>query len=120
MAGRNELVGILPVHGLALALLVGAVGAAHALAFVNHDAAPGQRFQNVLLSAGHEAVLVRVLDAEEHLAAQLAGQQVVVQSRAYAADVQRPGGRGRKAHPNFSLSHNAKKARPGVRNAPQR
>ena len=84
------------------------MGAAHALAFINHDAHPGKGFQDVFFGAGHEAVLVGVLDAQEHLAAQLAGQQVVVQRRAHAANVQRPGGGWCEAHPNFSLSHATK------------
>ena len=32
-----------------------------------------------------------------------AGEQVVVQCRTDAADVQRPGGAGREAHPNWSF-----------------
>ena len=85
-----QLVGILAVHGLAVALAVGAVGAADMHAFVKLYAQPVEGLDDVLFGTRHEACLVGVLDAQYHLAAVLAREEVVVEGCAHAPDVQWP------------------------------
>ena len=86
-----------------LALAVGGVRPSDAHAFVDLDAAPFERFQNVILRSGDEPLRIGVLDTQDHRSLVPAGEQVVVQCRTDAADVQRPGGAGREAHPNWSF-----------------
>ena len=102
-SGIDELEGVLEVDFAALALAVGGVGTAHADALVDFDAAPLERVEDVLLGARDEAVRIGILDAEQHHAAVVAGEEVVVECRADAADVQRAGGAGCEAHPNGSF-----------------
>ena len=101
-AGIDQLQGIFQIDFAPLALAVGGVRAADTDAFVNLDAAPTQRLHDVLLSTRNEPLRVGILDAEDHRAAVLACEEVVVQCGADAADVQRSGGTGCKAHPNGS------------------
>ena len=101
--GLDQLVGEVPVQGTPLALAVGrvrmlrgrglhdlAVGI-HAL--VGDDAAPAQRFDDVLLRARDEPVGVGILDPEDEITSVLLGIQVVIQGRADAAHVERTGRR---------------------------
>ena len=62
MAFFDEHVGVLAVHGFAFALAVGAMGTAHVHAFVEFDAAPGQRLNDKLLGTRHKARLIRVFN----------------------------------------------------------
>ena len=79
------------------------MGATDADALVDLDAAPFERLHDVLLGTRHEALRVGILDAEDHRALVLAGEEVVVECRADASDVQRSGGAGCEAHPNGSF-----------------
>ena len=74
----QEFVAVLLVKVFAVALLVGAVFAAHIVAFVELDAAPIQGLHDVFLGSWHEARLVGVLNAENHFSAVLFGKQVVI------------------------------------------
>ena len=74
----QQLVAVLLVEVLAVALLVGAVLATNVVAFVELDAAPVERLDDILLGTRHETRLVRILDAENHLATVLLGKQVII------------------------------------------
>ena len=102
-ARLDELQSVLEVDLAPLALAVGGVGAADTDAFVDLDAAPAERLQDILLGSGDEALRVGILDAEDHRAPVLPGEEVVVEGRADAANVQRSGGAGCEAHPNGSF-----------------
>ena len=101
--GLHELQGVFEVYFAAFALAVGGMGASDADALVDLDAAPFERFEDVVLGARHEPLRVGVLDAEDHRALVPAGEQVVIQCRADAPDVQGPGGAGCETHPNGSF-----------------
>ena len=101
--GFDQLQGVFEVDFTPFALAVGGVRPSDAHAFVDLDAAPFERFQNVILRSGDEPLRIGVLDAQDHRSLVPAGEQVVVQCRTDAADVQRPGGAGREAHPNWSF-----------------
>ena len=97
--------GVFEVDFTAFALAVGGVGTSRADAFVDLDAAPFERFEDILFGARHETLRVGVLDAEDHHTAVLTGEKVVVEGRADAADVERPRGAGCKAH-SYGSGHN--------------
>ena len=78
----------------ALGLAVGAVGAADVGAFVPGEADPLEGVEDHLLGGGDEAGAVGVLDAQDELAAALAGEEVVEQADVGGADVGVAGGRG--------------------------
>src|SRR5690606_32074712 len=88
----QQLLRILAVHGLAVALAVGAVGAAHVRAFVPLKAQPAQRFENLVLGILRGAGLVRVLDADDELPAMAARKGLVHQRHVGGADVRLAGG----------------------------
>ena len=88
-----------------LALAVGAVVAAEAYAFVELNAQPLEGFDDILLCARHKAGGVGVFDAENEVAAVLAGEKIVVEGGTHAADMQRPRGAGCEAHTDFSFGH---------------
>ena len=87
-SGVEELADIFLIDFLALALAVRAVVAAEADAFVELNAEPAERLQDIFLGTGHEACGVGVLDAEDELAAVLAGEEIVVESSADTTDVE--------------------------------
>ena len=113
VAGGDELLGVFPVDDAPLALAVGGVGMGigrlfddfplRVHPFVGVDAAPAQRLDDILLGPGHEAVGVRVLDAEDEGPAVLLGVEVVVEGGAHAAHMQRSG--RRRGEPYAGLSH---------------
>lgn len=73
-SGFDQLQGVFEVDFTPFALAVGGVGAARAYAFVDPDAAPLERFEDILFGARYETLRVGVLDAEDHCAAHLAGE----------------------------------------------
>ena len=99
----DELQGVFEVDFAPFALTVGSMGAADTDAFVDLDAAPLQRFENVLLGSRYETLRVGILDAQDHRSAVLTGEKVVVERRTDAADMQRSRGAGCEAHPNRSF-----------------
>lgn len=105
LAVVEELLHIVAVDVAALALLIGAVIAAFAHAFIDADAEPAERLVDIFLGSGHEAVGVGVLDAENHVAAVLAGEEVVIEGCTHASDMEGACGRGGKTYSNFSVSH---------------
>jgi hypothetical protein len=83
MTAFDELIGILAVHGFALALAVGTVRSAHMHPFVEGNAAPLQRIDDKLLSAGYKTGLVGVFDTQYEFSAQLFGQQIIKKRGSY-------------------------------------
>ena len=79
------------------------MGTSDADTFVDLDAAPFERFEDIILGARHETLRIGVLDTEDHRAFVPAGEQVIIQCRADAPDVQGPGGTGCEPHPNGSF-----------------
>ena len=77
-AVAKQLVGILTVEGFAVALAVGAVVASEVYTLVELDVEPVEGFDNVVFGTGHETGLVGVFDAENHVTAVLAGEEVIV------------------------------------------
>ena len=63
---------------------------------------PGQAFQNGVAGGVGRTFAVRVLDAQQHLAARMAGIEPVEERGARAANVQVAGGRGREASDELS------------------
>ncbi len=61
---------------------------AYSHAFVNLYPEPFERLDDVLLGSRHESVAVGVLDTEQHLAAVLSCEQVVVKGSSHASDMQ--------------------------------
>ena len=74
----QQLVAVLFIKVLAVALLVRTEIAAHIVALVELDAAPIERFNNILFGTRNKARLVGVLDTENHFAAVLLGKQIVI------------------------------------------
>src|SRR4029079_1495678 len=86
-AARHQLVRVLPVDVETLALSIGTVGAADVRTLVPGEAQPAQGLEDHPLAGGMAALAVRVLDAEEELAAQLASEGVVEKGHVRRADV---------------------------------
>ena len=78
----------------AFGLAVRAEGAADVGAFVPLQAEPAESVEDHLLGGGDEAGAVGVLDAQDELAAALAGVEEVEQANVGRADVRVAGGRG--------------------------
>ena len=102
-AGVEQTARVLAVDVAALALLVGAVGSALSYALVDLYSEPCQGLVDVVLGTGHETLRIGVLDAEYHVAPCLAGEKVVIESRAHASDVEGACRRGSETHPDFTL-----------------
>jgi hypothetical protein len=96
--GEEDL-GVLAVDFGAFGLAVGAVGAADVGAFVPGEAEPAEGVEDHLLGGGDEAGAVGVFDAEDELAAALAGVDVVEQADVGGAYVGVAGGGGSDADP---------------------
>ena len=88
------------VEGAPLGLLVGPELPAGFDAFVRGNAAPIQRFTDVVFGSFDKTRLVGVLDAEDEGAAVLFGKEVIVQGRAHPTHVQRASGAGGKSYAN--------------------
>ena len=99
-AAVDELVGALLVERQALRLDVRGMRPALARALVVPDADPLQARVDVVDRARDEALLIGVLDAKDERARALASEEVVVQRRADAADVERAGRGWRESHPH--------------------
>ena len=99
----DQLLGVGQVHVLALGLDVRAVVAADVRSLVPEEAAVAQRVVDDLRCAGHEPLLVRVLDAQDELAVVLLGEEIGIERRAQAAQVQIPGGAWRESRANVHV-----------------
>ena len=99
----EEQVAVLAVDFGALGLAVGAVGAADVGAFVPGEAEPAEGVEDLLLGGGDEAGAVGVFDAEDELAAALAGVDVVDEADVGGADVGVAGGGGSDADADRGL-----------------
>ena len=96
LALGHQLLGILLEHAHALALDVGADGAADVRAFVPQQAGLPQGVVDDIHSALHVAALVGVLNTQDEGAVLVLGHQVGVQRGAQVANVHIAGGRGGK------------------------
>ena len=93
----HQLVHVLPVQGRALGLAVRAVRATFIGALVPLDAHPGEVTQHRVLRLLGRAGGVGVLDAEDELAADVLGEEVVEERGAGAPDVEVSRGGGGEA-----------------------
>ena len=59
--------------------------------FVGDDAAPLERFDDVLLGSGYETVRVGVLDAYDEVATSLLGIEVVIERGSHSSHMQGAG-----------------------------
>ena len=90
--------GVLVVNGFTVALAIRPIVAAKTHAFIGQKPDPTQGVYDVTFRAGHITALVGVFDAQDELATVFARQQIVVQSGAHAADVERARWRGGKTY----------------------
>ena len=90
----EENLDVLAVDLGAFGLAVRAVGAADVGAFIPGEAEPVEGVEDLLLGGGDEAGAVGVLDAQDELAAALAGVDEVEQADVGGSNVGVAGGRG--------------------------
>ena len=83
----DDLLDIGLVEVLAVALAIGAVGAADVGTFRPFQAAPFQRVKHLRLEFGRRARRIRVFDAQDELAAMLFGEEIVEQRDIGGADM---------------------------------
>ena len=105
LALSHQLLGILLEHAHALALDVGADGAADVRAFVPQQAGLPQGVVDDIHSALHIAALIGVLDAQDEGAILVLCHQVGVQGSAQVANVHITRGRRRKTGADFIARH---------------
>ena len=105
LAFSHQLLGILLEHAHALALDVGADGAADVRAFVPQQAGLPQGVVDDIHSALNVTALVGVLNAQDEGAVLVLGHQVGVQRGAQVANVHVAGGRGGKTGADFIARH---------------
>ena len=103
MALVEQVLRVRLVHVLALGLAVGAERAADIRAFVVSEARLPHALVDQVDCAGDLALLIRILDAEDELAAVLLGQQIGIQRRAQPSKVQIACRAGGKACTNFLI-----------------
>ena len=96
MSGFQQPLGSVDIKVIALRLKVRAIRTADLRALVPVDAEPAEPVEDGLKCLGLVAFSVRVVDAQDELAAVPSGQQPVEQGGADAADVEITGGAGSK------------------------
>ena len=97
VAAGDELFRIFLVDGSAFALHIGAEGAALLGTLVGDDMGCGKAFVDDFTRAFDEAILVRVLDAQDEDAALGFGEEIAVERRPQVADVHVARGARREA-----------------------
>ena len=103
LAVVEKLLHVFLVYLATLALAIRAVVAAERHAFVELDAEPFERLYDIVFCPLHETMAVGVLNAEHEFSTMLAGKQIVVQSRADSANVERTCWTWGETHPDFSF-----------------
>jgi hypothetical protein len=93
LAGIHQLAGVLAIQFHALTLAIGTVVSAHVGALVPVQAQPAQGIEDRLLRLGGGTRAVRVLDAQEELAAVRTGKAIIEQRHVSGADMGITGGR---------------------------
>src|SRR5664279_1927108 len=94
VAGCEQEIDVMAIDPGAFGLPVGAEGATDVGAFVPLQAEPAEGVEDHLLGCGDEAGAVGVLDAQDELAATLAGVEEVEQANVCRADMRVAGGGG--------------------------
>ncbi len=94
---------VFAVYVAAFALLVWSVRAAFAHAFVDAYSEPRKSLVDIVFGSRNETLGVGIFDSENHLAAMLTGEKIVVKRCADTAYVKRASGRGGEAHAHFSI-----------------
>lgn len=89
-----DLANVVEIDVLAVALAVGAIGAADVRAFRPFEPAPFQRIQNLLLKLRRRACGVGILDTKDEGAAVLLCEEIVEQCDIGGADMRLAGGEG--------------------------
>ncbi len=101
LSGIEEHAGVLAIDVAAFALLVWAVRASFTYAFVYFNTEPCECLVDIIFGSGHETLGVGVFNTENHLAAMLAREKVVIKGCADTSDMERPRGRGGETHSYF-------------------
>ena len=73
--------------------------------FVRNDSAPVQGLDDIFLGSMHEPMGVSVLDPDDEITSALLGIEVVIESRADSAHMQRTGRRRRESYSRLTF-HN--------------
>ena len=81
---------MLAIDVAAFALLVWAVRASFTYAFVYFNTEPCECLVDIIFGSGHETLGVGVFNTENHLAAMLAREKVVIKGCADTSDMERP------------------------------
>lgn len=90
---------------LAVALAIGAAGAANIGTFRPFQPAPFQCVEHFLLEFGRRARRIRVLDAQNKFAAVLLGEEIVEERDISGADMRLAGGGRCDTHPDCRICH---------------
>ena len=93
-----QALGVLAVNLQTLGLTIGRVRSAQVGPFVPVETQPLEVGDELIFKAGLAAFDVRVLDAQHHGAALFSGEKPVEQGGTRIANMQMPGGRGRKTY----------------------
>ncbi len=83
---------MLTIDVAALTLFIRSEGPALAHTFVNADSEPRKCLVDIFLGSGYKTAAVGVLDSKNHVAAMLAGEDVIIKSRTHSTDMKRSGG----------------------------
>ena len=106
LAGVEQHLDILLVDVTAFGLTVRTVFAAKADTFVEGDAEPLERLQDIFFSTGYETVAVGVFDTENEIASMLACKEVIIQRGTHTANVQCSRRTRSKTDSDSSFCHN--------------
>src|SRR5699024_7798808 len=118
LAGGLQLLQDLGIDIHALGLAVGFVRAAGLDPLVPVEAEPLQGVDDGLVGLLGVALSIRILDAEDQLAAGVAGISPVEQRGAHHADVRGAGGRWTKTYANFTQGRHSDPRCPGAGSRP--
>ena len=98
LALGDQTFSVFPVNLQTLGLTIGSIRSAQVRPFVPIETQPLEVGDELVFKTGLAAFNVRVFDAQHHGAAILSGKKPVEQGGTCIANVQMPGGRGRKTY----------------------
>ncbi len=99
----EELICIFAIDVATLALLIGTVGTTFTDSFIKLNAEPIKTLHDVFFSTGHKPTAVGVLDAENHVASMLAGEEIVEKRSADTSNVEGACWGGSESYSGFHL-----------------